>query len=126
MRRSATRTALLMFAIGVLVVGLAGCGGSSSSGTAPAATSGSSAPAATGVTITEKGFAFEPANATAKVGETVTFANEDSVPHEVLVDGKDLGTQQPGQSVTWTPTKAGTFPIACMIHPNMKGQITVQ
>jgi len=71
-------------------------------------------------------FAFNPASATAKVGDTITFTNSDSTAHEVKIDGKDLGNQAPGATVTWTATKAGTFPFSCVIHPNMTGTLTVQ
>ncbi len=47
-------------------------------------------------TVVEKGFAFDPATLDVKVGDTVTFKNEDSAPHNVKIDGKELGAQDPG------------------------------
>ena len=124
MLRSAKALAAVLLL--VLVLGLAGCGSSappqttSPGGTAPAASGGA------GATIVEKGFAFTPATLDVKTGDTVTFKNEDSTAHEVSIGGKDLGSQAPGASVTWTADKAGAFPYSCVIHPSMTGQITVK
>ena len=74
----------------------------------------------------EKGFAFDPATLDVKVGDTVTFKNEDSAPHNVKIDGKELGAQDPGASVTWTAATAGSFPYTCTIHPSMAGEIIVK
>ena len=110
----------------LLALALAGCtggsygGGTTTGGGATGGTSGG------GVTITEQNFAFNPSTATVKVGETVTFTNQDSAPHNMSIDGQELGSQNQGESKTWTPTKAGTFPFSCVIHPSMTGQITVQ
>lgn len=116
-----TRTIVILSLLAVLGIGLVGCGPKPSS-QAPASQGG----AAAGTTITEQDFAFTPSSATVKVGDTVTFVNKDSAPHRVSIDGQDLGQQANGKSVTWTATKAGTFPFSCTIHPTMTGQITVQ
>jgi plastocyanin len=125
MRFSKTIGAILLI---VLVIALAGCSGSGSSsggGTAtPPAASTTGGTAST--TVVEKNFAFEPASLEVKVGDTVTFKNEDSAPHNVKIDGKDLGNQDPGASVTWTASTAGSFPYTCTIHPSMAGEIVVK
>jgi plastocyanin len=114
--------ALVLCAMLVLV--LAGCGGTKT----PAATStgGGGSTAAGPVTIVEENFAFNPSSVTVKVGDTVTFENKDSAPHRVSIDGQDLGEQATGVKVEWKATKAGTFPFSCTIHPSMTGQVTVQ
>jgi plastocyanin len=113
-----------------LVLALVGCssgGGSTSGGTATPPVSGSSSGSgATATTVVEKNFAFEPATLDVKVGDTVTFKNEDSAPHNVKIDGKELGSQDPGASVTWTAAAAGSFPYSCTIHPSMTGEIVVK
>ncbi len=114
------RQGSLLVALLVIAVILAGC---ASSGTGSSPSSGS---AASGTTITEKGFAFDPADATVKVGDTVTFINEDAAPHNVKIDGTELGNQNQGESKTWTASKAGSFPYSCVIHPSMTGAITVK
>lgn len=125
MRSNTLRTSLVVV-LGILVA-LAVSGCSAKTGTTTPATGGTgTAPAATGTTITEKGFAFSPSTASVKVGDVVTFANEDSAPHNVSIDGAELGAQNQGDKVTWTATKAGSFPYSCVIHPAMTGEITVQ
>ena len=109
----------------VLALGLAGC----SSGGATAPTTGGSSSggsSSAGATVVEKGFAFDPATLEVKVGDTVTFKNEDSAPHNVKIDGKELGNQAPGASVTWTAAATGSFPYTCTIHPSMAGEIVVK
>jgi len=112
-----------------LIAVLAGCGGGGGGGGSPYGTNGGAEEggAATGGTVViEKGFAFQPASLEVKVGDTVTFTNEDSAPHNVNIDGADLGSQAQGASVTWTAEKAGTFPYTCTIHPAMTGEIVVK
>jgi plastocyanin len=106
----------------VLVLAISGCSGSKSSSTVG---SGASSTASGALTVVEKNVQFTPSTLNAKVGDKVTFSNEDSVAHHVVVGTTDLGTQQPGQSVTWTADKAGVIAFKCVIHPSMTGQITV-
>ncbi len=121
-----------IIALGILValaLTITGCSAGGSGG-APQGTgsSGGSTPptTASGPTITEKDFAFSPATLTVKVGDVVTFVNEDSAPHNVSIDGAELGMQNQGASLTWTAAKAGDFPYSCVIHPAMTGTITVK
>jgi plastocyanin len=118
---------ILAVCLAVLIaVALVGCsgGGSSSGGTTGSSTStgGTSTPA---LTITEQNLQFNPPSITAKVGDTVTFTNNDSAPHNVKIDGQELGSQNQGESKTWNATKAGSFAYSCTIHPSMTGVITV-
>jgi amicyanin len=75
-------------------------------------------------------FAYSPATLTITVGDTVTWTNHDSAPHNVVVsDGPEKFTSptlQTGQSFSYTFTKAGTYAYYCSIHPNMKASVTVQ
>ena len=108
-----------------LALALVGCSsGGATTPTNTGSTTGGSSSA--GPTVVEKGFAFDPATLEVKVGDTVTFKNEDSAPHNVKIDGKELGTQDPGASVTWTAAAAGSFPYSCTIHPSMTGEIVVK
>jgi plastocyanin len=83
------------------------------------------AAASTGVTI--KDFKFTPGTSTVKVGDTITWTNQDIAPHTATAqDGSfDTGTINKGKSGSHTFTKAGTFPYICSIHPSMKGTVTV-
>lgn len=98
--------------------------------TAPAATATSGAGGATAAaaTVVIDDFKFDPANATFKVGQTVTVTNKDTAPHTWTSSegGFDTGTLQPGESGTVTLSKAGTFKVICTLHPSMTGTITVQ
>ena len=125
MKLSKALAAVLVLALALVLVG---CSGGSSSTTNPpsSGTTTVDKPAAGATTIVEKGFAFDPATLEVKVGDTVTFKNEDSAPHNVSIDGKQLGNQDQGASVTWTAEKAGSFPYSCTIHPAMTGEIVVK
>jgi plastocyanin len=114
----------------LLVAGVAACG-SSSSGAASGGGSGSSGGAVQSGTakVTIQGFAFKPATLTVTAGTKVTFTNEDSVTHTTTSQGNSTinsGNLAKGQTYTVTLTKAGTYNYICMIHPYMKGTITVQ
>lgn len=100
----------------VLVV--AGCGSSNMGGTPP--TTPSVTPSAGGVTVVIKDFAFTPASVTIKVGDTVTWRNDDGVPHDATGDGWTSGSISSGQSYTRAFDKAGTYTYVCKVHPAMK------
>ena len=130
MRRSPSRpsmTAVLAVCLAVLIAAaLVGCtgGGGSSGGTTGSDTStgGTSTPA---LTILEQNSTFNPPSIAAKVGDTITFVNNDAIEHNVTIDGQELGAQGQGESKTWKATKTGSFPYSCTIHPSMTGVITV-
>lgn len=73
-------------------------------------------------------FSFSPASLTVKVGDTVTWTNQDSMGHSATADDKsfDTGVLDQGKSGTITFSKAGTFTYHCSVHPSMKGTIIVQ
>ena len=79
------------------------------------------------VAVSIEGFAFNPADITAKVGQTVTFTNGDSAPHTATLDDGSCTTPNisNGASDGLMFTAAGTYPFHCNVHPNMKGTITV-
>jgi plastocyanin len=120
--RSRPPTILLMMLLTVLglVVGC-GAGGTSSSGTVPA-------PPASN-TIVMKNFTFIPASLTVAPATKITVINEDQAPHTVTASDKsfDTGTIPGGQRGELTaPTKPGTYPYICTIHPYMTGTLIVQ
>jgi plastocyanin len=73
-----------------------------------------------------KGFAFGPSNLTVKVGQKITWTNDDDAPHTVTGGELASGTLAKGASFSFTADKAGTIAYICSIHPTMKGTITVQ
>jgi plastocyanin len=78
---------------------------------------------------------FTPAAVIVDVGTKVTWTNNDSVAHNVekSADALDFGAKfgadasvfGPGQSYSFTFTKAGTFFYTCTIHTLMSGTVEV-
>ena len=77
--------------------------------------------------ITIDNFTFSPAQLTVKVGTTVTWKNQDDIPHTVVSAGKfrskPLDTDD---SYSFTFTTAGDYTYFCSLHPHMKGTIKVE
>jgi plastocyanin len=112
----------------LLAVGACSSGSSAAPGgasAAPPSTAGSPAAAAAAVAI--KDFAFNPGTIQAKVGQNITWTNQDSTAHTVTLDDKsvDSGNVQPNANYSHAFTQAGTFTYHCSIHPTMKGTVTV-
>ena len=78
--------------------------------------------------VTIQNFAFSPSTITVKVGDKVTWTNQDSIGHSATADNGsfDTGVLQQGQSGSITFSKAGTFTYHCSVHPNMKATVIVQ
>jgi plastocyanin len=124
------RIPLLLLALVALAA--AGCGSSnkssSSSSSAPAtSTSTAASPPSSGktVTINMKNVAFNPKDVTVKVGTTVKWVNQDSIPHNVSGGPLHSPTFGNGGSFTYKATKAGKISYVCTIHPNMTATLTV-
>jgi amicyanin len=84
-------------------------------------------PGAQGASVEIKNFAFEPKTVTIKVGQTVTWTNQDSVTHTVTGDGGiDSGDLSKGKSYSKTFDTEGTFDYHCSPHPQMTGQVIVE
>jgi plastocyanin len=128
--------------VGAVVVGtlaLAGCGGTSSTvASTPTDTVGPAAPTATtaGAANTVKivnsggGFAFTPKTLTVPVGTTVTWNNVSDTAHTSTSDDSSAVKWaspdiQPGSTFQFTFTKAGTYTYHCNIHPSMTATIVV-
>ena len=73
-------------------------------------------------------FAFDPADLTVKVGQTVTWTNNDPFAHRLVGDkGEfDSGTMAGGATFSFTFKSTGTFTYHCTIHPSMTGTVIVQ
>ena len=73
-------------------------------------------------------FTFAPARLTVKAGTTVTWRNEDDIPHTVtsaarLFKSKALDTDD---SFSFTFTQPGTYEYFCSLHPRMTATIVVE
>jgi plastocyanin len=69
---------------------------------------------------------FQPGTVTIDAGQTVTFINAHDDPHTATGGSFDTGILQPGDISTITFDEPGTFPYACLIHPEMTGTIDVR
>jgi plastocyanin len=84
-----------------------------------------SAQAAT-IQITMENLVISPAEATAKVGDTVEWINKDIFAHTATARNGDWDvTMPPRKTVTSVLKKAGTVDYYCRFHPNMKATLTV-
>lgn len=117
----------------VVVLAAAGCGSSNSSSTSSGSSSGSASTGAASssggaVAIKMQNIAFDPKAVTVKVGQKVTWTNEDSVDHNVTSQsGESIKSDNFGKGGTFsfTPTKAGKISYVCTIHPGMTATLTV-
>ena len=72
-------------------------------------------------------FTFGPQKLTVKVGDTVTWINEDDIPHTVVSVGKFRSKAlDTDDKYTFTFTTAGTYEYFCGLHPHMQGSIVVE
>ena len=80
----------------------------------------------TDVDTAVKDFKWEPVSA--KVGQVITWKNNDSAPHGVQTDEsgcKMNGSIGAGQTRSLVFNQAGTYTFFCFIHTSMKGTITI-
>ena len=121
--------AVLLMTASLLGLLAAACGPSAPAPTSPAAASQAAASAAAGAsTVMIVDFAFQPADLTVKVGDTVTWTNTGEAPHTVKWPDDEPESKQLAKGDTYERTfeAAGSFPYMCGIHSNMTGTITVQ
>ena len=124
---------MLLLLCSVVALAAAGCGGSDNGGSSTGAASSTSTAASSssggGVAIKMQNIQFAPKDVTVKVGQKVTWTNDDSVDHNVTAQSgadfksKDFGN---GGTFSFTPDKAGTIKYVCTIHPGMTATLTVQ
>lgn len=103
--------------------------GDASAGAAQEASPDAAAAATDSTAVTIQGFAFNPPTIEIPVGGSVTWTNEDNVPHTATGLDRDAlqsGTIPFGESFTQTFDTAGTYEYFCEFHPNMEGSIVVQ
>jgi plastocyanin len=120
--QEAMRLALILF----FVILIAGCTSAVKQGSTASTTSATFAtPASMEVRIIN--FAFQPSSIIVTKGSTVTWTNEDSVPHTVTSDSGvfDSSGIEPGKSFSRTFDTAGTFSYHCNFHTQMHGTVIV-
>ena len=138
-------TKLLALILACLALGLvaASCGGDDDSGDGGGGGGGEEAtqteqPAEGGGGGTEVGMQnvqFDPKDVTVAPGDTITFVNNESIPHDVHKTsgpGADFssgptGGMQQDDTFELTLDEAGTYEYVCNVHaPGMAGSITVK
>lgn len=81
-------------------------------------------------TVVQQDKKFVPASVTIKKDDTVVFANQDPITHNVYSQTPgmafDLKTQKAGASSSVKFERAGTADVRCAIHPQMKMTVTVE
>ena len=124
---ASTRRAVLACLCAVALALLTGCSGSSAG-----ASSGGSAPTGGSDTsggsdaIMIKDFTFT-VPASVSPGATVTVHNMDGLAHTVTADDGGFDSPAPAGNSTFTaPTKPGSYPFHCSIHPEMHGTLVVK
>jgi plastocyanin len=111
------RIGLLVSAAAALAATLvaAGCG-----------SNGSSTPVKTTAVSMAKSYRFDPKTIEVKVGDTVTWTNNDNFTHTVEVDGQSDHKVGRGDSVSIRFDKAGTYHYVCTLHSHdMHGTVIV-
>jgi plastocyanin len=112
----------------LLALGACSSGSSAAPGAASAAAPSTAPSAAAGAAaVAIKDFAFNPATIQAKVGQSITWTNQDGTAHTVTLDDKsvDSGNIEANATYSHAFTQAGTFTYHCSIHQQMKGTVTV-
>lgn len=115
-------------------------GTTASSGSAPASKP-AQAPATDGVVVKMSNYSYDPGEIRVKVGEKVTFVNEDHLAHDIVqttpdevLFGDDWGFESPQvmPDGEWTTTfdEPGRYPILCTVESHyllgMTGEIIVE
>ena len=75
-------------------------------------------------------FRFVPAADTVRVGQSVTFGNEDLVPHTATADDStrkfESGTIAANGTWRFTARRKGVMSYHCRFHPTMRGTLVVR
>jgi plastocyanin len=79
-------------------------------------------------TVKIDNFSFGPATLTVATGTTVTWTNNDDVPHTVVSDDKLFKSKalDTDDKFSYTFTKPGTYNYFCSVHPKMTAKVVVK
>jgi plastocyanin len=82
-----------------------------------------------GPTVKIDNFVFGPEALTVSVGTTVTWINQDDIPHTVVANDKQTFKSKvldTDERFSFTFTKAGEYGYFCSLHPHMVGKVIVK
>ena len=84
--------------------------------------------APSGATVKIDNFSFGPETITVSAGTTVTWTNDDDVPHVVASDDKTFQSKalDTGDRFSHTFTKPGVYNYFCEVHPRMTAKVIVR
>ena len=78
------------------------------------------------VQISMENLEIAPAEASAKVGDTIEWINKDVFAHTATARNGDFDVNLPPKtSATFVLKKAGTVDYYCRFHPNMKATLKI-
>jgi plastocyanin len=79
------------------------------------------------IQIVMENLVMSPAEAAAKVGDTIEWINKDIFAHTATARNGDFDvTMPPKKTVTSVLKKAGTVEYYCRFHPNMKAVLKIE
>jgi plastocyanin len=86
--------------------------------------SAQNAPGAVGI----DNFTFNPQKLMVKAGTTVTWTNNDDIPHAIAAVNKQFKSKalDTGDAYSFTFTTPGTYQYSCSLHPHITGTIVVE
>jgi plastocyanin len=124
--RSSTRRPLFVAALLVVLCGLTPAWGISAA--AQAAEAQATEPAAEAGVVKIGNFTFSPATLTVAPGTTVTWTNEDDIPHTIVAKNKAFRskTLDTDNQFSFTFATPGEYDYFCSLHPHMVGKIVVK
>jgi plastocyanin len=110
----------MSFARAAVVAGLLGC--------ATGITLGVAFAEADDAAVKIDNFTFTPKSVTVKAGTTVTWTNQDDIPHTVTSTNKQFRSKalDTDDKFTFTFSTPGTYDYFCSLHPKMTGTIVVE
>jgi plastocyanin len=110
----------MSFARAAVVAGVLGCATGISLGAAFAG--------ADDAAVKIDNFTFTPKSVTVKAGTTVTWTNQDDIPHTVTSTTKQFRSKalDTDDKFTFTFSTPGTYDYFCSLHPKMTGTIVVE
>ncbi len=97
--------------------------------TLPVSLGAAPAPAAQAAALTVhiSNFTFAPQALKIRAGQTVTWVNDDDIPHNVTAVDKSFKSKvlDTGERFSFTFVHAGTYAYFCALHPHMTGSVIV-
>lgn len=133
MKQYLTLLLIIVFAASILFLGIS-CGNGGAPSTEEGETKGeiieesskTDVKSETDHEVIIENFAFDSSDLSIKVGDTVTWINNDGASHTIKMNTLESDNLPKGDTFSFTFSDAGTYEYICGIHPYMKGKIIVE